>query len=263
MAAADAHSDPPSPPTLVGPVDATVVDGHEVTFAWKPSRTADQYRLQVAKTAQFEDLILDEEVGNETAVTVGNQFPTDGQTYFWRVVAGSYAGWGEPSSVESFIAGTEEEAEQDLLDEAGTGPVTGLARAAKREVSRRVLSFEDRFEEERERGVAYEGIAASQIMSIAVAILAVIMIAVVVIFGWYGQVSQETEAAAASEEDYEMLQKVEKEAQKKLTSYEVVDEEDGVYQIPIDTAMKVVATQEYQSARSDAEGAGVSGPTGE
>lgn len=250
MTAADAHSDPPQSPTLVGPLDATVVDGQEVTFAWKASREADRYRLQVAETARFDELLLDEDVGNETAVTVGNQFPTEGQTFFWRVVAGSYAGWGDPSEVESFIAGTEDESEQDLLQTDEAGPVTGLARAAKREVTRRVFEFEDRFEEEKERGVAYEGIAANQIMAIAVSILVVIMVAVVVLFGWYGQVAQETRAQTDSEQNYEMLQQAEMEAQQELEQYKVVDEDEGIYQIPIDRAMDVIATEEYQRAQA-------------
>src|SRR6056297_2357936 len=213
MADADTHSDPPAPPEIVAPTDAIAVNGQKVTFAWEPSREADRYRLQIAETATFDELVLDEEVGNETAVTVGNQLPTDGQTFFWRVVAGSYAGWGEPSSIESFTASTEEEAEQDLLAPSDAGPVTGLARAAKREVTRRVFEFEDRFEEEKERGVAYEGIAANQIMAIAVSILVVIMVAVVVLFSWYGQVTQETRAQTDSEQNYEMLQQAETEAQ--------------------------------------------------
>jgi hypothetical protein len=262
MTAADAHSDPPSPPTLVGPLDATVVDGREVTFAWNPSREADRYRLQIAETARFDDLVLDEEVGNETAVTVGNQLPTDGQTFFWRVVAGSYAGWGDPSAVESFVAGTEAESEQELLETDVAGPVTGLARAAKREVTRRVFAFEDRFEEEKERGVAYEGIAANQIMAIAVSILLVILVAVVVLFGWYGQVAQETQATADSQQNYEMLQQAEMEAQEELYQYRVVDEEEGVYQIPIDRAMDVIAAEEYQRTQS-ASGAGQAGGTNE
>jgi hypothetical protein len=231
-------------------LDATVVDGQEVTFAWNPSREADRYRLQIAETARFEEVVLDEEVGNETAVTVGNQLPTDGQTFFWRVVAGSYAGWGEPSEVESFIAGTEEESEQDLLQTDAAGPVTGLARAAKREVTRRVFEFEDRFEEEKKQGVAYEGIAANQIMAIAVSILVVIMVAVVVLFGWYGQVTQETRAQADSAQNYELLQQAEMEAQQDLQQYRVVDEEEGVYQIPIDRAMDVIAAEEYQRAQA-------------
>jgi hypothetical protein len=230
------------------------VDGQEVTFAWKPSHEADRYRLQIAETARFEDLVLDEEVGNETAVTVGNQFPTDGQTFFWRVVAGSYAGWGEPSEVESFVAGTETESEQDLLQADEAGPVTGLARAAKREVTRRVFAFEDQFEEEKERGVAYEGIAANQIMAIAVSILLVILVAVVVLFGWYGQVTQETQAQADSAQNYEMLRQAEMEARQELQQYRVVDEEEGIYQIPIDRAMDVIATEEYERTRASSGG---------
>jgi len=246
MTADDASGNALAEPTPVGPVDATTVDGREVTFAWKPVSESNRYRLQVAETARFDDLVLDEDVGDETAVTVGNQLPTDGQTFFWRVVAGSGDEWGEPSSVESFIAATEEASEQQLVGSEDAGPITGLARAAKREVKQRVFSLEDQFEEERERGVAYEGIAANQIIAIALSILVVILIAVTVLFGWYGQVRQEARASATNEENYEMLQQAEMEAQQDLTQYEVVDEEEGVYQIPIDRAMDVIAREEYE-----------------
>jgi hypothetical protein len=228
------------------------VDGNKVTLAWEPSREADRYRLQIARTARFDECVVDEEVGNETAVTVGNHLPTDGQTFFWRVAAGSYAGWGEPSRVESFVAATEAEAEQDLLSAPTAGPATGLARAAKREVTRRVFGFEDQFEEEKERGVAYEGVAASQIIAIAVSILVVIMVAVVVLFGWYGQVSQETRAATSGTQNYQLLEEVRTEQEAAISQYGVVDEEDGVYRIPIDEAMDVVATEEYQRSQSGA-----------
>jgi hypothetical protein len=263
MAAADTHSDPPAPPELVAPRDAAVVHGRKVTFAWRPSREADRYRFQIAETADFDDLLVDEEVGNETAVTVGNQLPTTGETFFWRVIAGSYAGWGAPSAVESFVAGTEEEAEQDLLAPADAGPITGLARAAKREVTRRVFSFEDRVEEEKERGVAYEGIAASQIMAIAVSILVVILVAVVVLFGWYGQVAQDTRARLTNTDNYELLRETRTQQERTLSQYGVIDKEEGVYRIPIDRAMDVVATEEYERAQSEAEATPPAAPSGE
>lgn len=253
MAASDAHSDPPAPPELVAPQGATVVDGEKVTLAWEPSREADRYRLQIANTARFDERVVDAEVGNETAVTVGNQLPTDGQTFFWRVVAGSSDGWGEPSRVESFVAGTEEEAEQDLLAEPVAGPATGLARAAKREVTRRVFGFEEQFEEEKERGVAYEGVAASQIIAIAVSILVVILVAVVVLFGWYGQVSQETRATASDTQNYQLLEQTRTEQEAAISQYGVVDEEAGVYRIPIEEAMDLMATEEAQGAQSGAD----------
>jgi hypothetical protein len=258
MTAAAPDSDSPAPPTLVAPRDATAVDGRKVTFAWEPVDDADRYRLQVAETARFDAFVLDEDVGNETAVTVGNQLPTDGQTLFWRVRAGAGEAWGESSAVESFVAATEEEAEQDLLAEPEAGPVTGLARAAKREVTRRVFEFEDRFEEEKKRGVAYEGIAANQIMGIAVAILVVILVAVIVLFGWYGQVAQDTQAAMTDTDNYQLLQEIRTEQEAAISQYGVVDEEEGVYRIPIDRAMDVVANEEYERAQSE-EGTAPSG----
>jgi len=259
MTAADAHSDPPASPTLVAPREATTVNGRKVTFAWEPVDDADRYRLQIAETARFDELVLDEEVGNETAVTVGNQLPTDGDTFFWRVLAGTSTGWSAPSVVESFVATTAEEAEQDLLAESDAGPVTGLARAAKRQVTRQVFEFEDRFEKEKERGVAYEGIAANQIMAIAVAILVVILVAVIVLFGWYGQVSQDTRSAMSDTENYQLLQEIRTEQEAALSQYGVVDGEEDVYRIPIDRAMDVVASEEYESAQSEEE----TGPSGE
>jgi len=255
MTAEDASGDAPSTPTLVGPVDGTTVDGREITFAWKPVPEANRYRLQVAGTARFDDPVLDEDVGDETAVTVGNQFPTDEQTFFWRVTAGTSEKWGDPSAVESFIAATEEASEQQLVGvQDAAGPITGLARAAKREIKQRVFSLEDQFEEERERGVAYEGIAANQITAIALSILVVILAAVAVLFGWNEQVRQEAHASATDEQNYEMLRQAETEAQQDLTQYEVVDEEEGVYQIPIDRAMDIIATEEYQQQREASEG---------
>lgn len=250
MSDSTSHSEAPSPPDLVAPADAVVVHGRKVTFAWEASADADRYRLQVAETSRFEDPVVDAEVGNETAVTVGNQLPTDGETFFWRVRAGSDAGWSAPSAVESFIASTEEEAEQDLLAATDAGPVTGLARASTREVHGRVVTIDDRIEQEQDRGVAYEGVAAGQIMGIAVSILVVILVAVVVIFAWYGQVAQETQAALTDDQNYEVLQETRREGNDALSQYGVVNEEEGVYRIPIERAMDVIATEEYEASQA-------------
>lgn len=248
MAAEDPQT--PPPPSLVAPRDAAAVYGEEATFVWDPVEEAEAYRLQIAPTARFENPVVDAEVGAETAVTVGHQLPTDGQTFFWRVLAGSDAGWGEGGPVESFIATTEAEAEQERPGpRGGEEPVTGLARAARHEDSVETFRFEDRFEKEKERGVAYEGVAASQILGIAVSIVVVVLVAVGVLFGWFEQVSQGTVAEAASRQQYGQLRQAELEAEKQLREYGVVDEEEGIYRIPIDRAMDLIATEEYQQRR--------------
>lgn len=234
-----------SPPSLVAPREATAVDGHEVTFVWEPVEEAEVYRLQVAPTARFEDPVMDAEVGDETAVTVGNQFPTDGQTFFWRVLAGDGTGWSEDGSVESFIATTEAEAELPLPGREEE-PVTELARSAPRETTVETFDFEDQIRKEKERGVAYEGIAAGQIMGISLSIIAVILVAVAIIFGWFEQVSQNAQTTAADQREYLQIQQAEREAEKKLQMYGVADEEEDTYRIPIDRAMELTATEESE-----------------
>jgi hypothetical protein len=59
-------------------------------------------------------------------------------------------------------------------------------------------------------------------------------------------VTQETRSQADSAQNYELLQQAEMEAQQELEQYKVVDEEEGIYQIPIGRAMDVIAGEEYQ-----------------
>jgi len=247
----DTASQPPGSPSLVAPRDAAVVNGAEVTFVWDSVDRADAYRLQVAKTARFEDLVLDEEVGEKTAVTVGNVFPTDGSTFFWRVRAGRHGAWSAPDDVKSFVAGTAAEAVEDRSKlDTREGPTTDLARAERPEVTRKVFDAEDQFEAEKERGVAYEGVAAGQIIAIAASILVVILVAIATLFGWFGQVSQETQSSAVDQQDYEQLRQAEVEAAQELEQYGVVDEESSTYRVPIDRAMDIIATEEYQEQQA-------------
>ncbi len=241
-------------PSLVAPTDAISVDGSEVTFVWEPVEGAEAYRLQVAPTARFEDLVVDVDVGNEAAVTVGNQLPTDGQTFFWRVLIGPGAEDEEKTSpVESFITTTEADADSEVPSPSDEEPVTELARAARREATTETFDFEDQFEREKERGVAYEGVAASQIMGISGSIILVILVAVAIIFGWFEQVTQNTQAEAADQQTYDQIRQAELEATQKLQQYEVVDEEEGVYRIPIDRAMDLIATEEYKQRQQQSQ----------
>lgn len=251
MTDSDDSQAPPPPPDPVAPRDASVVNGREVTFVWEPVDEAVSYRLQVAPTARFEEPLLDEDVGTETAVTVGNTFSTEGNTLFWRVRAVSEDGWSEGGPVESFVAASPEEAKEAIAREEEEQPVTGLARAERRDEPRQVFTLDDQFEEEKERGVAYEGVAASQIIAVAAAILVVILVAVVVLFGWYTQVSQDTQAANEGADVYERVRQPDREAAEHLQEYGVVDEEEEVYHIPIDQAMDRVLTEQYDEEATE------------
>jgi type II secretory pathway pseudopilin PulG len=100
-------------------------------------------------------------------------------------------------------------------------------------------------------------------MAIAVSILVVILVAVVVLFGWYGQVAQDTRARQTNTDNYELLQETRTQQERTLSQYGVIDEEEGVYRIPIDRAMDVVATEEYERTHSGAEATPPAAPSGE
>lgn len=242
-----------SPPALVAPCDAASVDGREVTFVWDPVAEADTYRLEVAPTARFDDPMVDVEVGDQTAVTVGNRFPTDGETFFWRVRAGADGEWSEGGTVESFLATTAEEADEDVALAVPDGHGLRLAGASDRSEEVETIDFTDRFRAERERGVAYEGVATRQIAGISISIIVVILIAVSVLFGWFGQVSNSARSAAMEVQDYEQLRQAEVEATEKLQQYGVVNEDEGRYRIPIDRAMDLIATEEYQQRQAEGQ----------
>lgn len=240
---------PPSP-VLVAPREAAVVDGTEVTFEWQAVEAADRYRLQVAQDAEFDTIVLERDVAGATEMTVTDAFPTDGQTFFWRVLAESDTGWSHGEHVESFVSGTAEDAEQQVASpdrEEGLGPATELVKAASEQVAAEVKGGDqDRLEREKEMGVAYEGIPTGQIMSIAFTLLLIIGIAVVILFVWTSTTAQAVREATVSPDQYTQLRETEAQAAQKLTQYEVIDEQNGVYRIPIDRAMDLMATQAYQ-----------------
>lgn len=240
----------PGSPTLVSPREAAVVGGEEVTFVWRPVDTADEYYIEVASDAKFSNRVLEENVGDKTAVTVGDIFDTDERTYFWRVLAKNEAGWSPGEHVESFVSTTQEEADRHAAIAPNTtenlGPATELVRAASADVVAELGADdrEQRFEREKEIGVADEGIPSGQIMAIAVSIMVSVAIAVIVLFQWTSVRSQ-TLRQEAVPSSYNELEATEIEAARQLESYDVVDEEAGVYRIPIDRAMDIMANEAY------------------
>ena len=239
---------PPSP-ALVAPLGASVVDGSEVTFEWRPVDGATEYRLQVAPSTTFDTPTIDETVRDATKLTVADVFPTDEQTFFWRVLAKTEGGWSRGDRVESFVSATPEEADaiNNVPDaEENLGPVTELVRSASTTVATTLQSAPGRFEQEKQQGVAYEGVPAGQILAISMTIIMAIGAVVVILFMWTSTVSKVVRSTSAGGGDYPDLRETETQAIQKLSQYEVIDAEERVYRIPIDQAMDIMANQAYQ-----------------
>ena len=84
-------------------------------------------------------------------------------------------------------------------------------------------------------------------------IILVILAAVALIFGWFGQVRQDMRTTAAARTDAQPLRQARLEATQQLQQYGVVDKEEGVYRIPIDRAMELVATEGYQQRQQQSQ----------
>jgi hypothetical protein len=241
---------PPTTPVPVAPREARIVDGREVTFEWRPVDRATAYRLEVARDAAFSDVVFDEEVSTDTTtLTVADFFPIDEQTYFWRVLAKGKDKWSRGERIESFVSATAEEAAQHIHSpdqDEGYGPVTELVRSASRMVSDQLSTRSDRFEKEREIGVAYEGVPTGQILAVAISILFAVGIIVIILFQWTNITEAAIRQASIGQSPNADLRETQLQATQKLTGYEVIDEEAGVYRIPIDRAMELMINEEYQ-----------------
>jgi hypothetical protein len=89
-------------------------------------------------------------------------------------------------------------------------------------------------------------------MGISASIIAVVLVAVAILFGWFGQVSQSAEDVVSQQQQYREIQRAEMEATQQLQQYGVIDEEAGTYRMPIDRAMDLIATEEYQKRQQQA-----------
>ena len=235
-------------PTLRAPREADVVDGSDVRFEWEPVEGADSYILQVAESARFDTIVLEEEVEAHTAVGVKDFFPIDEQTFFWRVLSVAGDTISESGRVESFIAADADSAEAygGLPEkEEDLGPAFELVRSSKEEVPTHIVSPESRFEREKEVGVAEEGIAAGQIAGIAVSIIVVIAVAVVVLFAWTNVERQEARSSVVNAQE-SPGEEVNAEGRRQISEYGVVDEESETYRIPIERAIDLVV-DDYNS----------------
>lgn len=78
---------PPSslqPPTLISPDNNSTVD-IPVTLQWTPVPTADSYRLQVAKSFDFQNIMLD--ISNLTSTSYTITHLESDTKFYWRVLA--------------------------------------------------------------------------------------------------------------------------------------------------------------------------------
>ncbi len=235
-------------PALLAPKNGEVLDGRSVRFEWEPEPEATSYLLEVATDAGFEDVVLEQEISGRSSLTVSNVFSTDDTLYYWRVLAANEAGWSNGDKVESFIAA----APDAPLLHAGSpdesfGPLAGLARGSIAEAAGE-LTGEGKYKAEQVRlGVEHDRVEAGQIVGIMLAVAVAVITAVIILFQWTSIRSEAARQAAVQTVQYRELREVNAAATRKLTQYELIDPEAGIYRIPIERAMDLMVNEAYQS----------------
>lgn len=270
-------------PVLVAPLRGARVDAAAVTLSWEAAPGATSYLVQVATDVSFSnDALVAETELADTALDLDGEMDL-GATYFWRVMA--CAGGAESSGerVESFIpvedaaatdaavmidtppsgAGNTQPADLTNPDAAeDLGPVAELFKAGGAAAAAEASGSAVGADTASEMGVEPEGVASAQILSITLAILVAIGVLVVILFNWKGIVSRETIAAASARVPgtsvstirYPVLYETEMQARRALDHYEVLNDAEGRYRIPIQEAMDAqvrAARTTGDSARAD------------
>lgn len=119
----------PRDPQPLAPLEGSVVDGHHITLRWEGRASAERYRVQIADTSDFRDVVFEQDVpAGTTALVVRRHFPDDDQLFYWRVLAGNAEGWSEGDDIESFTSGTADQVGRFAVPDAAEpfGPVAAL-----------------------------------------------------------------------------------------------------------------------------------------
>ncbi|MGY6555395.1 MAG: S8 family serine peptidase, partial [Wenzhouxiangella sp.] len=96
-------------PELLAPADGSTDQSLSLSFEWQPQLGAIAYRLQLATDADFEDVLIDEQI-EDTSFDAAIELALSTE-YFWRVAGDNLCGQGAWSEVFSFTTRDEPQAE--------------------------------------------------------------------------------------------------------------------------------------------------------
>ena len=245
----DSDSQRVQAPVLLQPREAAVVNGQTVAFAWEGFPGSRDHRLQVARDASFGEIVYEENVGGGTSIDVSEVFGQGRELFYWRILAADADGQVHGyDSVESFIASTDEDAaaapvNPDETEDLGIYPE--LFSAAAVEAAAEVSGDSEFYAEEAAMGVQHEGVEAGQIMGIFLATTVGLVLAIIAVFVITDREHQLAIAELREGARYPELIEVRNDAAQKLTQVQVVNEEQQIYQIPIDRAIDLMVRESY------------------
>ncbi len=254
MATVSSHT-PLTDPVLVSPQREAPVTGRDVLLSWEPVPGAEAYLVQVARDTAFEDLAVEESAGSETSLRIEDVLPENRATFYWRVIAQGEGGESPGEHVESFIVMTPDQVESAPATEPDTdeptGPVSKLFQAAGAEMTAEVSGSDAADAAVDALGVEPEGVESAQIIGLTLSVLAALALIIFLLFNWNATVLEQTMVQAVNMSGYPDLVETEAAAARQLSQYEVLSDADGVYRVPIDRVITLMAN-EAQTRRDTA-----------
>ncbi|HET6568677.1 MAG TPA: hypothetical protein VFG50_11985 [Rhodothermales bacterium] len=238
---------PPTDPVPISPANEVILSGDAVTFRWEAVKDVLEYRFQIAEETDFAECLLDEAVpAQDTSATISGRFPTDDETFFWRVLARTEAGWSRGERVESFVSGTPEQAALHMArpdDDRRLGPFVEMVRSGGHEIQAELTGSPEAYAKEAAEGVQHEGVETGQIMALIAVVLIIIIGMIGCVYLLYDNLRRATQAEVVGMSGYPELAADKEEAAQKLNRYGIIDQQAGVYQIPIDSAMSQIVQE--------------------
>jgi hypothetical protein len=232
-------------PVLTSPRRAEVVDGSHVQFNWDPVENAQSYTLQVSTESTFEPLVVDQDLGISTEITLSDIFPSDHSLFYWRVlvrVGGQTFGM---DVIESFTSGTHREAVAIAHnDEGGHGDAPPFERADDPDHHDHHLEI---------TAVEEEGLRTGPVFKAVGVISLLVAVVIIVIFQIGTGEIRDRYYAQTELTGYPELVEVRAEANRLLDNYymgdaaELAGTTDPTYRIPIGIAMSLIAAETQET----------------
>ena len=123
------------------------------------------------------------------------------------------------------------------------GPVPSSFKASGVEAAAEATGDEGLEGAELTYGVEGEGVEAGQILGFVGVVVVALILIIAIVFLWTGFTAQRVEEIVVSGSEYPELRETEITAAEQLTQYDVLSEEEGVYRIPIERSISIMANQ--------------------
>lgn len=234
-------------PVLVTPRHEAPVVGRDVTLVWEPVEGAQVYVVQVSRNPEFTELVLEESAGVETSLRLDDVLPESRDTFYWRVFAQGGGAESPGEHIESFIAMTPGELEQAPTTEPDEdeplGPATKLFKAAGAEAAIEATGSQKETDLAHQMGVEPEGVESAQILGLTLGVMVALALIVILLFNWKSTVREQAYSRAVSTSGYPELLENEAKAARELSQYEVLNDAQGLYRVPIDRVITLLSNE--------------------